>query len=114
MAEDLSSLKVGDKVIICGRYGVKKVVMIDKITKTQIVIGNLRFRKSNGTQVGNDTWTNKCIVIAEKEIIEKIEHEQDIIDMQKYIEKYLYKLNYKQLEAICQIISTIEEKDKNN
>ena len=74
MAEDLSSLKVGDKVVFYGCNS-KRISTIDKITKTEIVIGNLKFRKSNGIQVGTDTWTNKCIGIASKEIIEKIERE---------------------------------------
>ena len=109
MAEDLSSLKVGDKVVFYGCNS-KRISTIDKITKTEIVIGNLKFRKSNGTQVGNDTWTNKCIGIASKEIIEKIEREQNIRDMRIYIEKCLDSLNYNQLEAIYKIIKDNESK----
>ena len=109
MVEDLSSLRVGDKVVVYGRKS-KRISTIDKITKTQIVIGNLKFRKSNGTQVGNDTWTNKCIGIASKEIIEKIEREQNIRDMRIYIEKCLDSLNYNQLEAIYKIIKDNESK----
>ena len=109
MAEDLSSLKVGDKVVFYGCNS-KRISTIDKITKTQIVIGNLKFRKSNGTQVGNDTWTNKCIGIASKEIIEKIEREQNIRDMRIYIEKCLDSLNYNQLEAIYKIIKDNKSK----
>lgn len=109
MAEDLSSLKVGDKVVFYGCNS-KRISTIDKITKTEIVIGNLKFRKSNGIQVGTDTWTNKCIGIASKEIIEKIEREQNIRDMQIYIEKCLDSLNYNQLEAIYKIIKDNESK----
>ena len=109
MAEGLSSLKVGDKVVFYGCNS-KRISTIDKITKTEIVIGNLKFRKSNGTQVGNDTWTNKCIGIASKEIIEKIEREQNIRDMRIYIEKCLDSLNYNQLEAIYKIIKDNESK----
>ena len=109
MAKDLSSLRVGDKVVVYGRKS-KRISTIDKITKTQIVIGNLKFRKSNGTQVGNDTWTNKCIGIASKEIIEKIEREQNIRDMRIYIEKCLDSLNYNQLEAIYKIIKDNKSK----
>ena len=109
MAEDLSSLKVGDKVVFYGCNS-KRISTIDKITKTEIVIGNLKFRKSNGIQVGTDTWTNKCIGIASKEIIEKIEREQNIRDMRIYIEKCLDSLNYNQLEAIYKIIKDNKSK----
>ena len=109
MAEDLSSLKVGDKVVFYGCNS-KRISTIDKITKTEIVIGNLKFRKSNGIQVGTDTWTNKCIGIASKEIIEKIEREQNIRDMRIYIEKCLDILNYNQVEAIYKIIKDNESK----
>ena len=109
MAEDLSSLKVGDKVVFYGCNS-KRISTIDKITKTEIVIGNLKFRKSNGIQVGTDTWTNKCIGIASKEIIEKIEREQNIRDMRIYIEKCLDSLNYNQLKAIYKIIKDNESK----
>lgn len=110
MIENFDSLKVGDKVIIYGRNKSKRISTIDKITKTQIVIGNLKFRKSNGIQVANDTWANKCIGIASKEIIEKIEREQNIRDMRIYIEKCLDSLNYNQLEAIYKIIKDNESK----
>ena len=109
MTEDLSSLKVGDKVVFYGCNS-KRISTIDKITKTEIVIGNLKFRKSNGIQVGTDTWTNKCIGIASKEIIEKIEREQNIRDMRIYIEKCLDSLNYNQLEAIYKIIKDNKSK----
>ena len=109
MAEDLSSLKVGDKVVFYGCNS-KRISTIDKITKTEIVIGNLKFRKSNGIQVGTDTWTNNCIGIASKEIIEKIEREQNIRDMRIYIEKCLDILNYNQVEAIYKIIKDNESK----
>ena len=116
MTEDLSSLKVGDKVIIYGRYGVKSIATIDRITKTQIVVDDgTKFRKSDGMQVGHNMWSSySCIAIATKERVEKMERERYIRNMRNYIERCLNRFNDKQLESICQLVDTIEEKDKNN
>ena len=114
MTEDLSSLKVGDEVILYGCNS-KRISTIDKITKTEIVIGNLKFRKSDGMQVGHSMWSNySCIAIATKERVEKMERERYIRNMRNYIERCLNRFNDKQLESICQLADTIEEKDKNN
>lgn len=116
MAEDLNSLKVGDKVILYGRYRSKGIATVDRITETQIVIddGN-KFRKSDGMQVGHNMWSNySCIAIATKERVEKMECERYTRNMRNYIEGCLNRFNDKQLESICQLVDTIEEKDKNN
>ena len=116
MIENFDSLKVGDKVIIYGRYGSKGIATIDRITKTEIVVDDgTKFRKSDGMQVGHSMWSSySCIAIATKERVEKMERERDIRNMRNYIERCLNRFNDKQLESICQLVDTIEEKDKNN
>ena len=46
--EDFKSLKAGDKVIINGTFHDGRVETIDRITNTQIVIGNSKFKRTNG------------------------------------------------------------------
>ena len=43
-----------------------------------------------------------------------MERERYIRNMRNYIERCLNRFNDKQLESICQLVDTIEEKDKNN
>ena len=112
MTEDLSSLKVGDTVIVYGRYGSKGIATIDRITKTQIVVDDgTKFRKSDGMQVGHSMWSSySCIAIATKERVQKMERERYIRNMRIYIEKCLDSLNHNQLEAIYKIIKDNESK----
>lgn len=55
--EWLSSVKVGDQVIV--RYGfgiirnIQNIQTITRITKTQIVVGENRYRKSTGVGIGS-------------------------------------------------------------
>ena len=46
--EDFKSLKAGDKVIINSNFYDDRVETIDRITNTQIVIGNSKFKRTNG------------------------------------------------------------------
>lgn len=54
MDNDLSDLKAGDLVVECGRYGFAyNIVRVDRVTPTQAVIGNKKFRLSGGYEVGS-------------------------------------------------------------
>ena len=67
---ELKDLQVGDNVLVTGvshRY----IVKVDKVTKTQIVAGNIRFRRDSGWQCGGDRWNVRIISVpTEKEISE--------------------------------------------
>jgi hypothetical protein len=60
--EWLATLKAGDEVHVSESMtkddSIRKV---DRTTKTQIVIGNSKFRRSNGFPVGSDTWIRRHI-----------------------------------------------------
>ena len=66
--KELKDLQVGDEVLVIGR-SCRRVAKIDKVTKTQIVVNNDRFRRDSGWQYGGDSWSRKSIrVPTEKEI----------------------------------------------
>lgn len=66
--KELKDLVVGDNVLITSRY-YRRIAKVDKVTKTQIVVDNVRFRRDSGWQYGGDSWDRKSISVpTEKEI----------------------------------------------
>ena len=66
--KELKDLIVGDDVLVVGR-SCRRIAKIDKVTKTQIVVNNARFRRDSGWQCGGDRWNvRKISVPTEKEI----------------------------------------------
>lgn len=50
--QNLENIKVGDKLYIGSSYLHEGVYRVDRVTKTQVMVGTLRFRKRDGYQVG--------------------------------------------------------------
>lgn len=68
--KELKDLVAGDKVLVTG-MSCRRITEIDKVTKTQIVVSNTRFRRDSGWQCGGDRWNVKRISVpTEKEISE--------------------------------------------
>ena len=66
--KELKDLVVGDDVLVTSMCH-RRIAKIDKVTKTQIVVDNVRFRRDSGWQCGGDSWNRKSISIpTEKEI----------------------------------------------
>lgn len=66
--KELKDLVVGDDVIVKSMNH-RRIAKVDKVTKTQIVVDNARFRRDSGWQCGSDRWDMKSISIpTEKEI----------------------------------------------
>lgn len=68
--KELKDLVTGDEVLVTG-MSCRRIAEIDKVTKTQIVVGNTRFRRDSGWQCGGDRWNIRRISVpTEKEITE--------------------------------------------
>ena len=66
--KELKDLVVGDDVLITSRY-YRRIAKVDKVTKTQIIVNNARFRRDSGWQSGSDRWNVRRISVpTEKEI----------------------------------------------
>lgn len=66
--KELKDLIAGDAVLVTGRYH-RHIAKVDKVTKTQIIANNARFRRDSGWQCGGDRWNVKSISVpTEKEI----------------------------------------------
>lgn len=66
--KELKDLVAGDDVLVEGSFR-RRIAKIDKVTKTQIVVNGVRFRRDSGWQCGSDRWDTKSISVpTEKEI----------------------------------------------
>lgn len=66
--KELKDLVVGDDVLVKGMNH-RRIAKVDKVTKTQIVVDNVRFRRDSGWQCGGDRWNVRIIFVpTEKEI----------------------------------------------
>lgn len=109
--EDFKSLKAGDKVIIKSTFYDDRVETIDRITNTQIVIGNSKFKRTNGWQVGDSIWSKTRLLIGTPEKFAEIEHKQQMNAIRSYVTKHLSEFNDAQLEAMYRAIKDNENKN---
>ncbi len=66
--KELKDLVAGDEVLVTDMY-YRRIAKVDKVTKSQIIVDNVRFRRDSGYQCGNDRWNVKSISVpTEKEI----------------------------------------------
>jgi hypothetical protein len=67
--KELKDLVAGDDVLVIGMHRRRIIAKVDKVTKTQIVVDNARFRRNSGWQCGGDRWNVRRIsVLTENEI----------------------------------------------
>ena len=57
----MAELKVGDKVIIYSAYGNRDVSVVERITKTLVVVKGNKYRKSDGFRYGTVLYTSDRI-----------------------------------------------------
>ena len=60
--KELKDLVAGDEVVVTGTLH-RRIAKVDKVTKTQIVIDNARFRRDSGWQCGSDRWNVRRISV---------------------------------------------------
>ena len=70
----LKDLVIGDDVLVKG-MSYKRIAKVDKVTKTQIVVGSARYRRNSGLQCGDDIWDRKSISVPTEEEISDIKEE---------------------------------------
>lgn len=75
----LENVRAGDTLIQIRIYGqLPEVVTVDRVTKTQIIIGSIRYQKRTGFPVGKSTHSRSHIRLPHREgEIEKIRRAQN-------------------------------------
>ena len=60
--KELKDLVAGDEVLVTGTLH-RRIAKVDKVTKTQIIANNARFRRDSGWQCGSDRWNVRRISV---------------------------------------------------
>ncbi len=87
MNEWLKNIRVGDKVVVDSRgLGFNRLQLrdIDRITETQIIIGPLRYRKTDGKRIGSRGFDACWLHPATPEVIASIESAERCLVLTTY------------------------------
>lgn len=102
---ELKDLKEGDVVMIsASNWHPEKLAKIDRITKTQIVVGELKFNKNTGYMVGTDVWNRRYLYIPNEEDIKRITTSKRRFDLLNYVKNNIESCSVGQLEEIYGIM----------
>lgn len=109
----LSELKEGDDVIVVSSSGGirKKVATVTRTTKTQIIVGNSRYRKNNGYIIGSSCWCREYLMKPTPELIETLNAEEIKIRYVNFLKNVVDWgiLDIEKLKKIYQIIQCENE-----
>lgn len=103
---EFENLKVGDLVVVRGSLIVgDELRRVERLTKTQIVVGNRRYRKKDGRLVGEGMWFYGFIKPATEKDIERINEAKQKDELLTFIRKVAWcNLPLESLETICDVV----------
>jgi hypothetical protein len=102
----LDTLKVGDEVAV-SHYGEYSLCRIERETPTQWVLGGLRFRKSDGSQVGAETWSMRHLSMVTQDMRDALELRRLVNNLSA---RDLWKgLDLHQLRAVWAFMKQLKE-----
>lgn len=73
--KELKDLVVGDKVFVYDKYDNEKIGVVKRVTKTLVVVNDIRYRKSDGYEYGVSSYifTRRIEIPKDEEQIKAIE-----------------------------------------
>lgn len=106
--KELKDLIAGDEVLVTGTFR-RRIAKVDKVTKTQIVVDNARFRRDSGWQCGSDRWNVTRISVPTKKEISDIEEE----DLRKALIYVISSFDFKRLstDELKQVYNIVKGKE---
>ena len=108
----LESVKAGNILIWNGRgLSDSKIVRVERITKTQIIIDGHRFRKADGYPVGQTSiWNRVNVTIPKEGEVEKVREARLYVSLVNKIEGACCRNNLKQMPlSALQKLNTLLE-----
>jgi hypothetical protein len=106
--KELKDLVAGDDVLVVGR-SCRYIAKIDKVTKTQIVVNNARFRRDSGWQCGGDRWNVRNISVPTEKEISDIKEENFRKELLYAISSFDFKrLSTDELNQVYNIVKSKE------
>lgn len=105
--KELKDLVVGDDVLVTGR-SYRRIAKIDKVTKTQIIANNARFRRDSGWQCGSDNWDRKSISVPTEKEISDVKEE----NLRKVLIYSISSFDFKRLstDELKQVYNIVKDK----
>ena len=106
--KELKDLVVGDDVLVTGMY-YRRIAKVDKVTKTQIVIDNDRFRRDSGWQCCVDSWYRKSISVPTEKEISDVKEE----NLRKILINTISSFDFKRLstDELKQVYNIVKGKE---
>lgn len=107
--KELKDLVAGDEVLVTGMF-YKRIAKIDKVTKTQIVVDNARYKKDSGWQCGSDRWNVRQISVPTEKEISDIKEE----NFRKELLYAISSFDFKRLstDELKQVYNIVKGKEK--
>ena len=107
--KELKDLVVGDDVLVTGMY-YRRIAKVDKVTKTQIVIDNDRFRRDSGWQIGSDRCNVRRISVPTEKEISDVKEE----NLRKILINTISSFNFERLstDELKQVYNIVKGKEK--
>nr|DAX77775.1 MAG TPA: hypothetical protein [Caudoviricetes sp.] len=107
--KELKDLVEGDEVLVTGMFH-RHIAKVDKVTKTQIVVDNARYRRNSGLQCGDDIWDRKSISVPTEKEISDVKEE----NFRKKLIYAISSFDFKRLstDELKQVYNIVEGKEK--
>ena len=107
--KELKDLVAGDEVLVTGTLH-RRIAKVDKVTKTQIVIDNARFRRDSGWQCGSDRWNVRRISVPTEKEISDVKEE----NLRKILINTISSFDFKRLstDELKQLYNIVKGKEK--
>ena len=107
--KELKDLVAGDEVLVTGTLH-RRIAKVDKVTKTQIVIDNDRFRRDSGWQCGSDRWNVRRISVPTEKEISDVKEE----NLRKILINTISSFDFKRLstDELKQLYNIVKGKEK--
>lgn len=107
--KELKDLVVGDDVLVRGMYS-RRIAKVDKVTETQIIVNNARFKRDSGWQCGIDRWDRKSISVPTEKEISDVKEE----NLRKTLIYSISSFDFKRLstDELKQVYNIVKGKEK--
>lgn len=108
----LKNLKINDEVVVSGGSAMAKdyVARVERLTKTQIILtdSSTKYRRSNGGQIGGNSWSTRWLREADKEKVAMIKHDQEKRSAIYYLDDFKWiDLSLESLQTIVKVVKNL-------
>ena len=103
---DFENLKVGDLMVVSGSYTHGDCLQkVERVTKSQIIVGKRRYWKKSGRLVGAEYWCYGYIRQATENDIERLSKVKQKNELLAFIHKVDWcNLSLESLQTICDVM----------